>query len=81
MLKDVNLYIRLNIVSPIIVQDIINEKIVNKCIYLSIYVIDVNEIIFETRLYVTKSIKVKIILNNNVLEVSQNKINLHLYNK
>jgi len=81
LLKDVNLYIRLNIVSPIIVQDIINEKIVNKCIYLSIYVIDVNEIIFETRLYVTKSIKVKIILNNNVLEVSQNKINLHLYNK
>ena len=81
MLKDVNLYIRLNIVSPIIVQDIINEKIVNKCIYLSIYVIDVNEIIFETCLYVTKSIKVKIILNNNVLEVSQNKINLHLYNK
>jgi len=75
------LYARLNIVSSIIVRDIIDKKIVNKRMHLPIYIIDVNKIILEIHSYVTKSIKAKVILNNNVLEVSQNKINLHLHNK
>ncbi len=80
MLKD-NLYNRLNIVSLITIRNIVNKKIVDKRIHLSIYIIDVNEVILKARLYVTKDIKVEIILDNDVLEVSQNKISLHLHNK
>jgi len=80
LLKD-NLYNRLNIVSLITIRNIVNKKIVDKRIHLSIYIIDVNEVILKARLYVTKDIKVEIILDNDVLEVSQNKISLHLHNK
>jgi len=38
--------------------------------HLSIYIININKIIFKARLYVTKSIKARVILDNNVLEVS-----------
>ncbi len=70
MFKSVNLYIYLDIVLSIIVQNIIKKKIVDKYIYLSIYIIDINKIIFKVRLYITKSIKTKIILYNNILEIS-----------
>lgn len=49
--------------------------------YLSIYVIDANNVILEARLYVIKNIKTSIILGNNVLDVLQNKISFYLYNK
>jgi len=81
LLRDVNLYRRLNIVLLVIVQDIINKKIVDKRIHLFIYIIDANKIILQTRLYITKDIKTSIILGNNVLGISKNKISLHLYNK
>jgi hypothetical protein len=48
---------------------------------LLIYVLDVNEIILQACLYVIKSIKTSIILDNDVLEMFKNKISLHLYNK
>jgi len=54
---------------PIIIQDIVDKNIVNKRIYLSIYIVDINKIILEVRLYITKNIKTKIILDNNILEV------------
>jgi hypothetical protein len=76
-----NLYKRLDIVLPIIVQDIVNEKIVDKQIHLFIYIIDINKVVLEARSYVTKDIKASIILDNNVLEISKNKINLYLYSK
>ncbi len=80
MFKD-NLYERLNIVSLVIVQDIVNKKIINKRMHLSIYVIDVNEVVLEARSYITKDIKIDIILDNDVLEMFKNKISLHLHNK
>jgi len=80
LFKD-NLYERLNIVSLVIVQDIVNKKIINKRMYLSIYVIDVNEVVLEARSYITKDIKIDIILDNDVLEMFKNKISLHLHNK
>jgi len=76
-----NLYKRLDIVLLVIVQDIASKKIVNKQMYLSIYIIDVNKVVLKARSYVTKDIKIDIILGNNVLEMSKNKINLHLYSK
>jgi sucrose-6-phosphate hydrolase SacC (GH32 family) len=80
LFKD-NLYERLNIVSLVIVQDIVNKKIINKRMHLSIYVIDVNEVVLEARSYITKDIKIDIILDNDVLEMFKNKISLHLHNK
>jgi len=76
-----NLYKRLDIFLLVIVQDIASKKIVNKQMYLSIYIIDVNKVVLKARSYVTKDIKIDIILGNNVLEMSKNKINLHLYSK
>jgi len=70
LLKDINLYRRLNIISSIIVQNIVGKKIVDKQIHLSIYIIDANEVILEARLYITKDIKADVIFDNNVLEVS-----------
>ncbi len=70
MFKSVNLYIRLDIVSSIIVQNIVSKKIVDKRIYLSIYIVDINKIILKARLYIIKNIKTRVILNNNILEVS-----------
>lgn len=80
LFKD-NLYERLDIVSFIIVRGIANEKIVDKRIHLFIYVIEVDKIVLKARFYVTKGIKVDIILGNDVLEVFLNKINLHLHSK
>lgn len=80
MSKD-NLYKRLDIVLSIIVRDIIDKKIVNKQMHLSIYIIDANDVILKARLYITNNIKIDIILDNNVLDMSQNKISLYLYNK
>jgi len=80
LFKD-NLYERLDIVSLVIVQDIVNKKIINKRMHLSIYVIDVNEVVLEARSYITKDIKIDIILDNDVLEMFKNKISLHLHNK
>ncbi len=70
LLSKNNLYRRLNIVLSIIVQDIVNKKIVDKQIYLSIYIIDANNVILEARLYIIKNIKIDIILDNNVLRMS-----------
>jgi len=70
LFKSVNLYIRLDIVSSIIVQNIVSKKIVDKRIYLSIYIVDINKIILKARLYIIKNIKTRVILNNNILEVS-----------
>jgi len=80
LLKD-NLYNYLDIISLVTIEDIVDEKIVDKRIYLSIYIIEINKVILEARLYITKDIKVEIILDNNVLEVFQNKISSYLYNK
>ncbi len=80
MLKD-NLYNYLDIISLVTIEDIHDEKIVDKRMYLSIYIIEINKVILEARLYITKDIKVEIILDNNVLEVFQNKISPYLYNK
>jgi hypothetical protein len=76
-----NLYKHLDIVLLIIVQDIVNKKIVDKKMHLSIYIIDVNKVVLEVRSYITKDIKASIILDNNILEVSKNKIGLYLYSK
>jgi len=75
------LYKHLDIVSLVIVQDIVDEKIVDKRMHLPIYVLDLDKIILQTRLYITKSIKTSIILDNNVLEMPKNKISLHLHKK
>jgi len=80
LLKD-NLYNYLDIISLVTIEDIHDEKIVDKRMYLSIYIIEINKVILEARLYITKDIKVEIILDNNVLEVFQNKISPYLYNK
>lgn len=69
LLKD-NLYKCLDIISFVVVQNIVNKRIVNKQMHLSIYIIDVNEVILKARLYVIKDIKVVIILVNNILKVS-----------
>lgn len=76
-----NLYKRLDIVLLVIVQNIVNQKIINKQIHLSINVIEANKIILETCSYIIKDIKVNIILDNNILEISLNKISLYLYSK
>ena len=57
-----------------------DEKIIDKCMYLIIYLIDFN-ITLQTRPYVIKSIKFDLILGNDVLELPQNKISLHLHSK
>jgi 2C-methyl-D-erythritol 2,4-cyclodiphosphate synthase len=75
------LYKHLDIVLLVIVQDIINKKIVDKQRYLSIYIIDVNKVVLETRSYIIKNIKINIILDNNVLKITKNKISLYLYSK
>jgi len=79
--KDTNLYKRLETMLSIIVRDIVNKKIVKKRIYLFIYVVDIDEVVLQARSYVTKSIKVDVILGNDVLELLQNRINLYLYSK
>ncbi len=80
LFKD-NLYKRLDIVLLVIVQDIVDKKIVDKQMYLSIYVVEVDKIILEACFYIIKDIKVDITLDNNVLEMSLNKISLYLYSK
>jgi len=70
LLKDINLYKRLKTILSIIVRDIVNEKIVDKRIYLSIYIVNINEVVLEARLYVIKSIKASVILDNDILELS-----------
>jgi len=50
------------------VRNIVNKKIVDKRIYLSIYVVEVDKIILNTCLYVIKDIKTNIVLENNMLE-------------
>jgi len=81
LLSKDNLYERLDIVSLVIVQDIVDKKIIDKRMHLFIYVIGVNEVVLEARSYVTKDIKTSIILDNDVLEMSKNKISLHLHSK
>ena len=68
LLKD-NLYKCLDTISFVVVQNIVNKRIVDKQMHLSIYIIDVNEVILKARLYVIKDIKVVIILVN-ILKVS-----------
>jgi len=70
LLKDTNLYERLKTMLLVIVQDIVNEKIINKRMHLSIYIVDINKVVLEARLYVTKDIKASVILDNNALELS-----------
>ncbi len=81
MLSKNNLYKCLDIILSIIVQNIVNKKIVNKQIYLSIYIIEVNKIVLEVCFYIIKDIKINIILDNNILEISLNKISFYLYSK
>jgi len=76
-----NLYKRLDIVLLVIVRDFVDKKIVDKQIYLSIYIINVNKVVLEARSYITKDIKIDIILDNNILEITKNKISLYLYSK
>jgi len=81
LLENTNLYERLETILLVIVRNIVNEKIVDKRMHLSIYIIDIDEVVLQARSYVTKSIKVDIILDNDVLELSQNRISLHLHSK
>jgi hypothetical protein len=81
LLSKNNLYKCLDIILSIIVQNIVNKKIVNKQIYLSIYIIEVNKIVLEVCFYIIKDIKINIILDNNILEISLNKISFYLYSK
>jgi len=76
-----NLYKCLDIVLLVIVQDIVDKKIVDKQMHLPIYLIGVNKVVLEARSYITKDIKIDIILGNNILEMPKNKISLHLYSK
>ena len=78
--KEVNLYKQLNIVLSIIARDMFNEKIIDKRMHLIIHLIDFN-VTLQIKSYIIKDIKAGLILNNDVLKLSQNKINLHLHNK
>ena len=46
LLKEINLYEQLNIVSSIIARDVFNEKIIDKRMYLIIQLINFKKIIF-----------------------------------
>jgi len=81
LLKNANLYERLETILSIIVRDIVNEKIIDKDMHSFIYIVNINKVVLEAHLYVTRDIKANVILNNNVLELSQNYISLHLYSK
>ena len=81
--QSINLFDRLISISLVTVRDIFDERIVDKQIHLLIHVKSSDDITktIETTSYVTKSIKIKVILDINVLEKSQNKITLHLHTK
>ena len=79
--KEINLYEQLNIVSSIIARDMFNEKIIDKRMHLIIQLIDFKGVMLQARSYVIKDIKADLILDNDVLELPQNKISLHLHSK
>ena len=81
LLKEINLYEQLNIVSSIIARDMFDEKIIDKRMHLIIQLIDFKNVMLQARPYVTKDIKAGLILSNDVLKLSQNKISLHLHSK
>ena len=58
-----------------------DDKIIDKRMHLIIQLIDFKDVMLQTKSYVIKDIKVDLILNNDVLKLSQNKISLHLHNK
>ncbi len=64
-----NLFKKLDIVLFVTIQNIIDKKIVDKYIYLSIYIIDANKVVLEVCFYIIKEIKSDIILKNNILEL------------
>ena len=80
LLKKVNLYKRLITVQSIIVRDLVEKKICNKRMNIIIEIVNIKEMLFAI-LYVTTSIKVDIILDNDILNLSNNKIELYLYRR
>ena len=79
--KEVNLYTQLNIVLPITVRGVFGEKIIDKHMHLTIQLVDFKDVTLQARLYIIKDIKAGLILGNDVLGLSQNKISLHLHSK
>ena len=81
--QDINLFERLIFTSLVTIRDISDERIVDKQIHLSIYVTGSDDITktIEATSYVTKRIKVEVMLDMNILEKFQNKITLHLHTK
>ena len=69
LLKKLNLYEQLNIVSFIIARDMFNEKIIDKRMHLIIHLINFN-VTLQIKLYVIKDIKVDLILDNDVRKLS-----------
>ena len=69
LLKEVNLYEQLNIVSSIIARNMFDEKIIDKRMHLIIQLIDFKYVTFQIKSYVIKDIKVDLILNNDVLKL------------
>jgi len=50
-------------------HNIVDKKIINKYIYLSIYIINIDKIILNVCLHIIKDIKIDIILKNSILEL------------
>ena len=79
---DINLYNKFNTIVFIIMRNIIDEKMMNKRYILDINIIIDNKIIIlKIYSYIIKSIKTEIILSNDVYNILENRVNLHLYNK
>ena len=51
-------------------RNIVNKKIIDKRMHLFIYIVNDDKIILNARLYVIKDIKIDVILENDVLELS-----------
>ena len=79
--KGVNLYGQLDTVPPITARGMFGEKIIDKRMHLAIQLVDSKGVMLQARPYVTKGIKAGLILGNDVLGLSQNKISLHLHSK
>ena len=80
--QSINLFDRLVSTSLVTVRDIFDERIVDKQIYILIHVKSRDDIkTIEATSYITKEIKIEVVLDMNVLEKSQNKITLYLHTK
>ena len=83
LLSSKNLYNRIRNCKLITVRDIVDERIVDRQIDLSIYVRAINKAIklFNIYIYINKSIEINIILGINKLDYKKNNIALQLGRK